>query len=173
MPDSLLIGIGGVSRSGKSSLALLLREYFKSETVAIVNQDEYIHSAFQMPWVENELDWEDPESLDFQRMYYEIGWLEKNVEILIVEGLFAFYFPELNKRYDKKIMVEINYECFYQRKLRDKHWGEVPDWYIKHIWDSFMKYGLPDQLDEVLVLNGQDKYELDPIVNYLIQDEKS
>jgi nicotinamide/nicotinate riboside kinase len=172
MSDSLLIGIGGVSRSGKSSLALLLREHFKSNTVAIVNQDEYIHSAFQMPWVENELDWEDPESLDFQRMYYEIGWLEKNVEILIVEGLFAFYYPELNKRYDKKLMVEISYKCFYQRKQRDQRWGAIPDWYIKHIWDSYMKYGLPDQLDEVLVLNGEEEYELDPIVDYLIEREK-
>jgi uridine kinase len=169
MSSSMMIGIGGVSRSGKSTLAQKLEPFFKGKTTAIINQDEYIHSAFQMPWIGTELDWEDPESLDFQRMYYEIAWLSKNVEILIVEGLFAFYYPALNKKYDKKILIEIDFNTFVDRKLMDERWGKVPEWYIKHIWDSYLSFGLPENMDDVLRIDGTLDYDPDPIIKYILQ----
>jgi len=167
MSSSLLIGIGGVSRSGKTRLARQLHACFSNCTAAIINQDDYIHSAFQMPWIKEELDWEDPESLDFHRMYYEIGWLSKSVDVLIVEGLFAFYYPELNEKYDKKILVQLDYQVFRKRKLQDERWGKVPEWYIKHIWDSHLKFGLPENMNDVLEVEGKHAFNMKKILAFI------
>jgi uridine kinase len=167
MSSSLIIGIGGVSRSGKTTLAQKIDALFEKKTTAIINQDDYIHSAFQMPWIEDELDWEDPESLDFQRMYYEVTWLSKNVEILIIEGLFAFYYPALNKKYDRKILVEIDYNTFLKRKLHDERWGKVPNWYIKHIWESYLKFGLPNDMTDVHRINGSFNFDMNEIMDFI------
>jgi uridine kinase len=165
----MLIGIGGVSRSGKTTLSKKILDLFPERTRAVVNQDNYIHSAFQMPWIEDQLDWEDPDSLDFHRMLYETEWLSRNVEILIVEGLFAFYYPALREKYNRKILVEIDYDTFIKRKLEDNRWGEVPSWYIRHIWDSYLKFGVPGQLEGFLRLDGRSGFDMDLVRKFLMK----
>lgn len=170
MPKKLIIGIGGVSRSGKTTLAEQLLKLFPDRTKAVINQDEYIHSAFQMPLIEDQLDWEDPASLDFQQMYYDITWLGENVEVLIVEGLFAFFYPELRERYTKKILVEIDYQTFLKRKQEDTRWGEVPDWYFRHIWNSYHKFGVPEDLSEYHLVDGTLPIDLAATRKYILDN---
>lgn len=150
----MIIGIGGVSRSGKTTLAKSLESFYSGQKLAIIHQDDYINSAFHMPQIEDQLDWEDPDSLDFNRLWYDFNWLAFHMDIVIVEGLFAFYYPELNKKYDKRILVSIDFETFYERKKKDIRWGKIPDWYIHHIWESYQKFGRPSNTENFLKIDG-------------------
>ena len=79
----MTIGIGGISRSGKSTLAALIFQLFTvdegnpdffgkgGQTANILAQDDYVFPNEQIPIIRNgneiEIDWEIPESIDFQR----------------------------------------------------------------------------------------------------------
>ncbi len=136
----MIIGIGGVSRAGKTSLAKKIMEFFPAKKKVILHQDDYINAGFDIPQIKNRIDWEVPESIDFPRLKYDFKWLSENVDIVILEGIFAFYDNEINKIYDRKIFVDIGYKDFINRKLLDKRWGYEPLWYIYHIWDNYKKH---------------------------------
>ncbi len=136
----MIIGIGGVSRAGKTSLAKKIINYFPGKKKVILHQDDYINAGFDIPQIKNRIDWEVPESIDFPRLKYDFKWLSENVDIVILEGIFAFFDEEINKMYDKKIFVDIGYKDFINRKLLDKRWGYEPLWYIYHIWENYKKH---------------------------------
>ncbi len=151
----MVIGISGVSRSGKSTLAERLSSHFKDKKCAIIHQDDYINSGYDIPPVNGRIDWEAPESIDFLRLRYDFIWLVENVDIVILEGIFAFYDKTINSRYDKKILIDLDYESFVQRKTKDSRWGDEPDWYIEHIWKSYEKQ-MPKikEMGDLITLKG-------------------
>jgi len=163
----MIIGIGGISRSGKSTLSEKLLKCFPGRKIAILHQDEYIKSGYNIPFIKDQIDWEDPESIDFQRLIYEFYWLAQNVDILILEGIFAFHNEDLNRMYNKKILMEIDFSTFIERKKKDKRWGKTPDWYFQHIWNSYFKFGHPEEMKDYLVLKGDEKISIDEIISYL------
>ena len=69
----MIIGIGGVSRSGKSTLAALIYRLYTEggQTAIVLAQDDFVFPTEQIPKIRNgseeEIDWEIPESIDFQR----------------------------------------------------------------------------------------------------------
>jgi len=68
------------------------------------------------------------------------NWMSENLDVVILEGIFALYDDEMNKMFDKKIFVDLGYQEFIDRKSMDNRWGYEPDWYIQHIWDSYQEY---------------------------------
>ena len=60
----MIIGIGGVSRAGKTTLANLLKKRLKGKTISILNQDEFVKKA-GLPEINNHIDWEHPDSMDW------------------------------------------------------------------------------------------------------------
>lgn len=163
----MIIGIGGVSRAGKSSLAKELVKCFPGQKIAVLHQDEYIKAGYNIPLIKEQIDWEDPESIDFHRLMYDFHWLAKHVDILIHEGLFAYFNEDLNKLYDKKFLIEIDFKNFYTRKKEDLRWGLVPEWYIDHIWESYVRFGKPDDLEDVMILPGDKAFEMDKILDFI------
>ncbi|HHH53395.1 MAG TPA: hypothetical protein ENK91_07030 [Bacteroidetes bacterium] len=136
----MIIGIGGVSRAGKTTLAKKIANYYSGMKKVILHQDDYINAGFDIPQIKNRIDWEVPESIDFPRLKYDLIWLKEHVDLVILEGIFSFFDHEINKMYDKKIFVDLGYKDFINRKLLDKRWGYEPLWYIYHIWDSYKNH---------------------------------
>jgi uridine kinase len=163
----MIIGIGGISRAGKSTLAKKLLDFYGSHHSIILHMDDYINAGYHIPSIEDQIDWEDPLSIDFQQLSYDFHWFRYHVKHVILEGLFAFYHEEINTYFDKKILMELDYATFYERKKRDLRWGQVPDWYIRHIWDSYLKYGKPQKMEDCLYLDGNEDKELDIVFEYL------
>jgi len=137
----MIIGIGGASRSGKSWLAQRIIDLFTHKKIAILNQDDYVFDIADIPKIKGEIDWECPESIDFDLLLSEINRLAADHDFIIVEGLLAFYDRRIEKIMDKKIFIEISKELFLKRKESDKRWGDFPDWYMGHIWKSYLEYG--------------------------------
>ncbi len=164
----MIIGIGGVSNAGKSTLARKIRNLFPERKTTILCQDDFVKPHYELPHIGNHIDWELPETIDFQYYYNRILIASRNSDLVIAEGLFAFYNPALNRLYDKKIFITISKETFYKRKKRDVRWGKEPHWYIDHIWESYLKYGtIEEGLDDVLYLSGEKEIDVDKIMHFL------
>lgn len=157
-PNPLVIGIGGVSRSGKTSLAKRIASWYADAVV--LHQDDFIVPESQIPRIscgaDVHIDWEVPESIDFKWLQSAILAALARQQTVVVEGLFAFHAPEISALYDRKIFLHISQATFKKRKAEDLRWGKEPDWYIAHIWNAYLKYGtLPSDLPHVLHLSGE------------------
>jgi nicotinamide/nicotinate riboside kinase len=163
----MLIGIGGGSRSGKSTLANLLVTYFRKngKKAIIFHQDDFVFPETQIPKIKNRTDWESPQSIDFQSYKEVIELCLDKFDVVIAEGLFAFYDEALNDLYDKKFFVKVSKRTFLVRKAMDTRWGYEPTWFIDHIWNSFQKYGKPkENLSNVWIVSGEDEFDMKKII---------
>ena len=161
----MVIGIGGVSRSGKSTLASSIFAFFTEggQTTVILTQDDFVFPKEQIPIIkhgeEAEIDWETPESIDFRAYKNAILAAQNEFDHVITEGLLNFYDAEINQLFTHFFFVEISKATFLSRKEADKRWGEVPKWYIEHIWASYERFGrtvFEDAQREVIILSGED-----------------
>ncbi len=164
----MIIGIGGVSNSGKSALADRLKSAFQTKSVAVVCQDDFTIPAQKIRKTGDHIDWENPQSMDFKNFRRVIIDVAKDHEIAIAEGLMVFYDPEVNRLFDKRIFVDLPYEVFARRKSADLRWGKEPGWYIDHIWNSFLQFGQPPQYGQpVIHIDGTQPFDVQQIVDEL------
>ncbi|MFN3782422.1 MAG: uridine kinase [Spirosomataceae bacterium] len=171
----MVIGIGGVSRSGKSTLANLLAAYFRKngKKVLIFHQDDFVLPDTLIPKIKQRIDWESPNSIDHTMLAAIVREFKNRVDIVIVEGLFAFFEPQLDSLYDKRVLVKISKRTFLIRKGMDNRWGYEPTWYINHIWQSFLTYGQPKTSDAPFHLtSGEEEFNLEKIIQYLTPASK-
>ncbi len=159
----MIIGIGGISRSGKSFLARKLHELFEKDgkTVGVFPQDKYVFPEYLIPTINDHIDWERPESIDFPGYIKAIKESSIINDITIAEGLMVFWNPELFNLFTCRIFIELGEEEFNKRKNKDIRWGKEPDWYVEHIWKSYLQYGqIPEGVKMDLVLNGEMDFNL-------------
>jgi uridine kinase len=165
-----IIGIGGVSRAGKTSLAQRISEWFYDDSIKILHQDDYIVPKSKMPLIKGQIDWERPESLDFPRFREEILKEQQQYDYIIAEGLMVYRDPSVYNLFDKKIFIEISKKTFLSRKTLDNRWENEPDWYIEHIWKSHFVYGrTPDDMHDVLNISGENKFISGIVKKYILE----
>jgi nicotinamide/nicotinate riboside kinase len=138
---AIVVGIGGVSRAGKTFLAALISQSPTSLLIKTLHQDEFIKPIHEIPRIKDHIDWESPGSIDFQRYKNAILAATGQYDIVIAEGLLTFYDPQILQLFDKKIFISLSFDEFQLRKLTDLRWGSEPHWYIRHIWNSYLRYG--------------------------------
>jgi nicotinamide/nicotinate riboside kinase len=165
----MIIAIGGVSTAGKTTLAGQLRNFFHNKKVSILCQDDFVKPVEQIPLIENRIDWESPDSIDHIRFREAIVAEKRENDIVIVEGLMVFWDPLTQALFDKNVFIGISNSLFRKRKNSDYRWGNEPDWYVEHIWQSYLQYGLPKNTENIVTVDGNKRIELTPILNYLEQ----
>ena len=137
------IGITGGSGSGKTYFIKALSQHFKADDVCLISQDHYYKPRdtqqtdergvknFDLPesiergqLLEDILKLKKGESL-FKKEYafntpnVKLNTLEfKSAPILIVEGLFVQYFPEIEQELDLKIFIEAKDYLKLSRRIR-------------------------------------------------------
>ncbi len=164
----MIIGIGGISNAGKSFLANLIKiELEKKYKIKVLCQDDFIKPESKIPQINGLTDWEHPSSINHEMYYQAISREAKNNDILISEGLFAFYSDKLTALYHKNIFLYIDKETFISRKKDDLRWGKVPDWYIQHIWDSYLRYGKANKILGIKKIDASQHFNLSDIINYI------
>lgn len=164
----MIIGIGGISNSGKSALAEKIKLYFSDKKVKILCQDNFAFPTPSIPTINTHTNWEIPESIDFDRFVQNVLTESKQNDIVIDEGLFVFYDERLNRLYDKMIYLSISKETFIKRKQMDLRWGKEPDWYMEHIWESHQKFFEKIELrKEAFQLSGENPVDMESVFRYL------
>jgi len=155
----LSIGIGGVSRAGKTSLSNYIKSLYPSKSSYIITMDDYVKDEADIPKIMDHTDWEHPISINYERIQKTLKEAIDTYDIVITEGILIFYSKELNGLFDKRIFIDIPKTVFYKRKREDTRWGTEPDWYIDYIWDSYLKYGkLKDSDTNTLYVHGTEDW---------------
>lgn len=164
----MIIGIGGISNSGKSKLAAVIKEHYPDKKVCILCQDDFAMLTADIPKIKGHTNWEIPESINFNRYYSRIINESKENDIVISEGLFVFYEPRFVKLYDKMIYLSISKDTFYERKKQDFRWGKEPDWYMDHIWDSHFEFCNKIAIrNHAFQLSGENPVDIEKVFAYL------
>ncbi len=133
---NMIIGIGGISRAGKTTLALKLKEYYMNDGVKIFHLDKYTIPWNQIPKIGKMIDWEDPISINFNKLEQDIIESLKDNKIIIAEGFLIYYHQPIRDLFDIKIYLSISKDIFITRRKRQYN---EPAWYIEHIWNSYHK----------------------------------
>lgn len=164
----MIIGIGGVSRAGKSTLAKRLKEQFekKGKSTSVYCQDEYVKPTISLPKVQGVPDWERPSTIKWDKLLKDVQ--KSDTDVKIIEGLFSFYPASLRSEYVLKIFVEISKPTFLKRKTDDSRWEEEPEWYAEHVWRSFLKYGqMKGDKQEYIPVSGETEINLKEIIDLI------
>lgn len=164
----MILGIGGCSNSGKSALAEQIDNFYTVKKVKVLCQDNFVKRRDFLTEINGHIDWEIPSTIKFDEYFNAVKKASSENDLVVCEGLFAFWFDDINKLYDKVIHLTLDKKTFFDRKKKDLRWGKEPDWYIEHIWQSFLKYGQYNFSENTgLYLNAEKKFDLNKVLNYI------
>lgn len=139
----VLIGIAGGSCSGKTSIAnILYEEFSKTNSMTIIREDDYYKDQSDLTMEErNKTNYDHPLAFDFDLMTNHIVSLlnketiekptydytihnrstvtqiVKPTDVIILEGLFALYNPQIRAMEDIKIFVDTAADVRFIRRL--------------------------------------------------------
>lgn len=154
------VGIGGVSRAGKTTLSNFLRNKYPELKTLIVSMDKYVHNSESIPKIKGKVDWETPVSVDFDRIHKTITDNIDQYDLIITEGILIFYDERVDALFDRRIFIDIPVDLFYQRRHEEERWGNEPEWYIDYVWESYLKYGqLDEKATHTLYIKGDEPFE--------------
>lgn len=161
----LVIGVGGRSCSGKSTVAKELETKYKGEFLHI-DQDKFFKIEAD--------NWESPEALRFDKLIETIKNLKENKNtaipthkstekfdrevkphsIIIIEGFLLFANKELNELIDKKIWVEVSDENLFNRRVKRAEGFCKPGYIMNTVIPESKKYEEMQKREADLIIDG-------------------
>ena len=114
----MVIGIGGMSRSGKTWLAHEIGKLYGQTNAVVLSLDDYAVPEKDIPMIRDMVDWEHPESIDFDRLYLDVFDASHVFNLVIVEGFLIFLHEPIRKLLNKKICISIPRDVFEQRRKK-------------------------------------------------------
>jgi len=166
----LSIGVGGVSRAGKTTFSNYITSLYPNKKALVISMDEFVHDKDKIPRIKDRIDWETPASVDYDRIKTKIEESVEEYDLVITEGILIFYSEEVNKLFDKRVFLDIPKSLFYLRRHSDTRWGEEPKWYIDYVWESYLKYGqLKEAFSDTLYISGNEEFSALMIDEYLFK----
>jgi len=185
-----LIGITGGSGSGKTRIIHELRKRFPEEELCIISQDEYYHPRDKQVWDQaGYQNFDLPQSIDDASFARDIKILMsgkevekqqyvfnnakqapvmltyKSAPVILVEGLFVFYFDEIRDLLDLKIFIDAEDVIKLKRRIirdageRNYPLEDVLHRYEYHVLPSYRAYIEPFRHEADLVINNHTHYE--------------
>lgn len=197
----LVVGIAGSSGSGKTFFLNCFLDHFAPHEVALISQDDYYIPANTKTQEENKrYNFDLPTAIDQRAFQHDINLLfegqtiyreeytfnnpalkpkmieTKPAPILIVEGLFIFYYAQVNALLNHRIFLHAEEEIALQRRLKrdlvERGYDEEDVRYkwVNHVMPAYRQYLLPfrDQCDRIIINNTDD-----PAPIFAITDEIS
>lgn len=170
----ILIGIAGGTASGKTSIAQILKDDFKdTQSVTIIKEDDYYKDQSNMTYEERcKTNYDHPLAFDFDLMTKQLKELlyghtiqkptydytvhnrsdvietVEPSDVIILEGLFALYNPEIRELEDIKVFIDTDADKRFIRRLkrdiveRQRTMENVMDQYlttVKPMHDQFIE----------------------------------
>jgi uridine kinase len=198
--SSYIIGIAGGSASGKTYFLRSIRNHFKEEEVCIISQDNYYRPVSEQSRdLKGHINFDLPEGVDDRRFLDDIvrlslgqsiemeeytfnqpGIRGKQIKlqpapIIIVEGLFIFYFERISKLLNLKIYMDSRDDIKLSRRL-DRDEAErgldretiLYQWH-NHVFPTYKRYLLPfrDEADIIVTNNYAFEKGLEVITDHI------
>jgi len=200
MKTPYIVGITGGSASGKTMFLNSLLGSFSDKEICLISQDNY-YKAIELQTLDEEgvHNFDIPSSIDFdayksdiiairsgksvQRQEYTFNNPDKTPEIItlnpspiiIVEGIFVFYHPQILDLIDLKVFIDAEEHVKLKRRIvRDKvergyDLEDVLYRYEKHVAPTYDKYIKPykSEADIIIPNNHHFKNGLEVLVAFL------
>ena len=193
-----VIGIAGSSGSGKTFFLNCFMKHFAAHEITLISQDDYYIPANTKTQEENKLyNFDLPTAIDRDAFYRDIRLLFegqvvhkeaytfnnpaikptlleiKPAPILVVEGLFVFYYSEINQLIDHRIFLHAEDEVALKRRLKrdlvERGYSEADVRYkwVNHVLPSYREYLLPfrDRCDRIIINNTDDPAPIIAVTN--------
>jgi uridine kinase len=185
-----LIGITGGSGSGKTRIIHELRRIFPEEKLCIISQDEYYHPREKQLWDDaGYQNFDLPQSIDHLAFTRDIHLLMQGKEVrkqqyvfnnpkadpvtltfkpapvILVEGLFVFYFDEIRELLNLKIFIDAEDVIKLKRRIirdageRNYPLEDVLHRYEYHVLPAYRAYIEPFKHEADLVINNHTHYD--------------
>lgn len=197
-----LIGVCGGSASGKSLFINELKAGFAKDKICVISQDDYYKcTEFQQRDNLGIINFDLPEAIDEDNVIADLFRLSKGETIekleytfehkdkipatnffkpspiIIIEGLFIFFYSKLSQLIDCKIYIDCEEDIRFKRRLkRDITERGISEKMVLHQWQNhvypaFEKYVLPNRQKADIVINNDFNYSkgLDVVISH-IQD---
>uniref|UniRef100_A0A3Q2PWQ0 Nicotinamide riboside kinase 1 n=1 Tax=Fundulus heteroclitus TaxID=8078 RepID=A0A3Q2PWQ0_FUNHE len=174
---TLVVGVGGVTNGGKSTLSQLLHQ--KLHNSCIIPQDSYFKDDCFVPVDSNGFKQYDTlDALHMDKMLIEVqSWRrdprsylrqrglipkdspadDKEVYVLIVEGFLIFNYRPLNELIDRRYFLEISYDvCKKRRSSRVYSPPDPPGYFDGYVWPMYLKNReeMKSSTSEIVYLDG-------------------
>lgn len=188
MKKPFLIGICGGSGSGKTTFIERLRNSFTDEQLCVISQDNYYKKREEQLIDENGIqNFDLPSSIDEHKYAADIRRLLmgediiipeytfnnslkppklltfKTAPVIVVEGLFVFYYEEIARMLDLKVLIEAKEDKKIIRRIkrdqieRNYPLEDVLYRYEHHVQPAFERFIKPYLYDvDVIINNNQD-----------------
>ena len=184
----LMIGIAGGSCSGKSSIAARLSTLVGGGLL-VLGLDSYYHDFSGIP--EDEIEVDVPEALDHGLLVEQLATLTRGPPVekpvydysthtrriggglwvepanyVVLEGLFALYWPEVRELLDLCVFVTVDHETALKRRIerdireRGRTEASVRTQYNEKVRPNFERLVEPTMGYADLVVDGLDPVEL-------------
>lgn len=185
---SLLVGIGGPSCAGKTELARWLAARLAAP---VLNLDHYYIDLAHLPLEERaRTNFDEPAAVDYRAILHDVAALRRGEPVVaplydfathararggerivpgglvVVEGLFALYWPELREHFFVKLFVDApDALCLARRLERDvRERGRTPEsvraQFAATVQPGADRYIRPTRAFADLVLSGEEELEV-------------
>jgi nicotinamide/nicotinate riboside kinase len=174
-----VIGLGGVTCSGKTTMSDQLSKYLSSQynNVRVIDLDSYARDEndpkhIHLPEL-NHKDWESLTSLHVDRFISDIKSIINNNHnnVLIIEGFLIYSIDELKSIFNLSYYFDLNFdECRKRRNRRTYNPPDPPNYFDKHVWPSYLiaKKQAFDQIENLTQIDSTQP--LDEIFQRIIND---
>jgi nicotinamide/nicotinate riboside kinase len=184
-PSALIVGLGGVTNGGKTTMCHSLKRLFSSNKynlrVLSMHLDHYFRSPDDPNHVHliefNHHDWDSLNALDTDRFLDDIQSNRFKCDILLIEGFLIFNIPILsnNKQlFDLIYYFDLSYDECLRRRLGRNYDPPDPKGYFQgHVWQAYIKAKNEafDRLkDKNLVVVNTTEESFDKIEENIVKD---
>jgi len=200
MQHPFIVGITGGSASGKTTFLRRLLAAFSEEEICLISQDNYYHPReSQLVDAQGVTNFDLPSSIDSAAYAADVLRISQGLEvrrpeytfnnpgaaprelvfkpapIVVVEGIFVFYFEEVAKLLDLKVYIDAREHVKVLRRIvrdRDERGYDLEDVlyrYTNHVAPTYEKYIKPFKHDADVIIPNNNHFDkgLDVLVSFL------
>ena len=180
--SALIVGLGGVTNGGKTTMCYSLKRLFSSDKynlqVLSIHLDHYFRPPNDPNHVHldefNHHDWDSLHALDTDRFIEDIQLNRYKCDLLLIEGFLILNIPVLNQVYDLIYYFDLSYEECLRRRLGRNYDPPDPKGYFEgHVWHAFVqakKEALEIFSNKKIVIANTKEESFDKIEEKIVRD---